>query len=106
MSGRNRDRNRAAASRYRAKTQAAFAQLEVEEREVSERRQSLLASASRLRDEVFQLKNELLRHADCDCPLIQGYLSHAAKQASAGLMAPGSSMFGEPTAEGTGDGAG
>ncbi|KXX79439.1 Transcription factor atf21 [Madurella mycetomatis] len=86
---RDRDRNRAAASRYRAKTQAAFAQLEAEEREVSERRQALLASVSRLRDEVFQLKNELLRHADCGCPLIQGYLSHAARQASAELGALG-----------------
>ncbi|KAL2021628.1 hypothetical protein VTK56DRAFT_6981 [Thermocarpiscus australiensis] len=86
-------RNRAAASRYRAKTQAAFAQLEAEEREVSVRRQSLLAAADRLRGEVFQLKNELLRHADCDCPLIRDYLSHAAQQACAGLglgLGPGS----------------
>ncbi|KAK4240453.1 hypothetical protein C8A03DRAFT_31480 [Achaetomium macrosporum] len=80
-----RDRNRAAASRYRAKTQAAFAQLEAAEREGSVRRQSLLTCASQLRDELFQLKNELLRHAGCDCPLIQGYLSHAAEVASAGL---------------------
>ncbi|KAK3309890.1 uncharacterized protein B0T15DRAFT_17255 [Chaetomium strumarium] len=78
-----RDRNRAAASRYRAKTQAALAQLEATEREVSVRRQSLLTCASQLRDELFRLKNELLRHAGCDCPLIQGYLSHAAEVASA-----------------------
>lgn len=81
----NRNRNRAAASRYRAKTQAAFSRLEAAARDVSDHRQSLLARAGRLRDEVFQLKNELLRHADCDCPLIRGYLSHAAVQACAGL---------------------
>jgi hypothetical protein len=78
-------RNRAAASRYRAKTQAAFAQLEAEEREASVRNQSLLACAGQLRDEVFQLKNELLRHADCECPLIRGYLERAAERACMGL---------------------
>ncbi|GAB1310600.1 Transcription factor atf21 [Madurella fahalii] len=103
-SERNRDRNRAAASRYRAKTQAAFAQLEAEEREASERHRSLLACAGRLRDEVFQLKNELLRHADCDCPFIQAYLSQAARQASAGLRASVSSMPTGLTAQGVQDG--
>jgi hypothetical protein len=28
-----------------------------------------------LREEVFQLKSELLEHASCGCPLIRGYLS-------------------------------
>ncbi|KAK4116849.1 hypothetical protein N656DRAFT_795105 [Canariomyces notabilis] len=91
-SDRDRDRNRAAASRYRAKTQAAFAQLEAEERAANDRRQSLMACASQLRDEIFLLKTELLRHADCDCPLIQGYLSHAARQACVGLKASTSAI--------------
>ncbi|KAK4156186.1 hypothetical protein C8A00DRAFT_30996 [Chaetomidium leptoderma] len=87
-SSNSSNRNRAAASRYRAKTQAALAQLEAEEHDDSVRRQSLLACAGQLRDEVFQLKNELLRHAaECGCPLIRGYLSHAAEQACAGLRA-------------------
>ncbi|KAK4231140.1 hypothetical protein QBC38DRAFT_466942 [Podospora fimiseda] len=73
-------RNRAAANRYRAKTQAAVAQLEAQEREVSSKRQSLLIRASELRDEVFQLKNEVFRHANCGCPRIEGYLEMAAQQ--------------------------
>jgi len=80
-----RARNKAAAARYRAKTQHAIANMEAEEREVSRRRQALLATAGRLREEVFQLKNEVLRHADCGCPLISRYLSDAAKQAYAHL---------------------
>ncbi|KAK3987797.1 hypothetical protein QBC44DRAFT_330963 [Cladorrhinum sp. PSN332] len=76
-------RNRAAANRYRAKTQAAMAQLEAEEREVSIRRQSLLVRAGELRDEVFQLKNEVFKHANCGCPRIEGYLENAAQQAHA-----------------------
>jgi hypothetical protein len=80
-------RNRAAASRYRAKTAAAYAHLEAEERDASERHQALLACVGRLRDEVFRLKNELLRHADCGCPLVRGYLSRAAEEAWVGLGA-------------------
>ncbi len=89
-----RNRNRAAASRYRAKTQAAYAQLEAEERHASERHQALLACVARLREEVFRLKNELLRHADCGCPLVRGYLSRAAEEAWAGGGAVGAGVVG------------
>lgn len=99
-----RDRNRAAASRYRAKTQAALAQLEASEREARLRRQVLLARAGRLRDEVFALKNELLRHAGCDCPLIRGYLSHAAERACEGLRTGGFSAATPAGGGGGGDG--
>ncbi|KAK3939118.1 hypothetical protein QBC46DRAFT_438468 [Diplogelasinospora grovesii] len=78
-------RNRVAASRYRAKTQAAFARLEADEREASQRREVLLACATQLRNEVLILKTELLKHAGCECPLIQRYLSRAAQQVCAGL---------------------
>ncbi|KAK4171385.1 hypothetical protein QBC36DRAFT_305330 [Triangularia setosa] len=67
------------------KIQAAAAQLEANEQEVSERRRSLLEGAGQLREEVFNLKNEVLKHAGCDCPLIQAYLQHAARQVYAGL---------------------
>nr|CDP22804.1 Putative protein of unknown function [Podospora anserina S mat+] len=80
-----RFRNRQAAIRYRVKTQAAAAQLEAEEQEISSRRKSLLTSVGQLKDEVYNLKNEVLKHADCDCPLIQAYLAHAARQVYSGL---------------------
>ena len=89
-----RNRNRAAASRYRAKTQAAYAHLEAEERHASERHQALLACVARLREEVFRLKNELLRHADCGCPLVRGYLSRAAEEAWAGRGGLGAGVVG------------
>ncbi|KAK0667325.1 hypothetical protein QBC41DRAFT_228770 [Cercophora samala] len=84
-SGNLRTRNRQAAIRYRVKTQAAAAQLEAEEQEISLRRKTLLANAGQLREEVYYLKNEVLKHADCDCPLIQAYLAHAAQQVYSGL---------------------
>jgi hypothetical protein len=76
-----RARNKTAASRYRAKTQAAIATMEAEERHVSSRRQALIACATQLREEVFYLKNEILRQADCGCPLIVGYLAEATRLA-------------------------
>ncbi|KAK4672634.1 hypothetical protein QC763_104790 [Podospora pseudopauciseta] len=80
-----RSRNRQAAIRYRVKTQAAASRLEAEEQEISSRRKSLLTSVGQLREEVYNLKNEVLKHADCDCPLIQAYLAHAARQVYSGL---------------------
>ncbi|KAK4200221.1 hypothetical protein QBC40DRAFT_73121 [Triangularia verruculosa] len=80
-----RSRNRQAAIRYRVKTQAAAAQLEAEEQEVSQVRKSLLASHGLLKEELYHLKNEVLRHAGCDCPLIQAYLARAAQQVYSGL---------------------
>ncbi|KAK5651531.1 hypothetical protein OQA88_11985 [Cercophora sp. LCS_1] len=76
-----RARNKAAATRYRQKTQAAIAEWEAQEQEVSLQRQALMACAGKLKEEVFQLKNEVLRHADCGCPMIEGYLATAAQQA-------------------------
>ncbi|KAH6650526.1 hypothetical protein F5144DRAFT_49554 [Chaetomium tenue] len=75
-----RNRNRAAASRYRAKTQAASARLEATARTAAARHRVLRARASRLRDEVVRLKHELLaRHAGCDCAMIRGYLEGAVR---------------------------
>ena len=55
--------------------------MEAEEREVTTRRQALIACANQLREEVFLLKNEVLRQTDCGCPLIAGYLAEAARLA-------------------------
>ncbi|KAK4451400.1 hypothetical protein QBC34DRAFT_400899 [Podospora aff. communis PSN243] len=76
-----RARNKTAASRYRAKTQAAIAIMEAEERDVSSRRQALIACATQLKEEVYFLKNEILRQAECGCPLITGYLAEATQLA-------------------------
>ncbi|KAK5661864.1 hypothetical protein OQA88_9969 [Cercophora sp. LCS_1] len=83
-----RSRNRAAATRYRNKIQAITDQLEAEEREASLQRQSLIACATQLREEVYHLKTAILQHSDCRDPLIQGYLSNATQQAYAVLATP------------------
>lgn len=80
-----RARNKAAATRYRAKTMASIADMEDREHEAAVMRKELMACAGQLREEVCQLKDELLQQAGCGCPLIQGYLSGAAQQAFASL---------------------
>ncbi|KAK0656886.1 hypothetical protein B0T16DRAFT_385518 [Cercophora newfieldiana] len=79
-----RARNKTAASRYRAKTQTAIAMLEAKEENVSTRRQELMDCAAQLHEEIFYLKNEVLRQASCGCPLIAGYLTEAANLAYPG----------------------
>ena len=83
-----RARNKSAATRYRAKTQAALAQMQEHERAVNTQCRALLACVTQLRDEVVELKNEVLLHANCDCPLIQGYLAEVAQRAYTNLTEP------------------
>ncbi|KAH6850521.1 hypothetical protein B0I37DRAFT_371817 [Chaetomium sp. MPI-CAGE-AT-0009] len=77
-----RARNKLAATRYRLRTQTSIAKAEEAEREVEFRRNAKLACVDRLREEVLQLKNELLEQASCGCPLIRGYLSDVTRTLS------------------------
>jgi len=75
-----RERNRAAAWRYRHKMQTQIQGLEAKEEEVTSRRRSLIAYADQLRGEVFDLKNRVMEHANCDFRPIQNYLSREVGQ--------------------------
>lgn len=70
-----RQRNRAAATRYRHRVQSQIKTLEEEVEAVANERQSLVVCLEKLREEAYILKLELMRHANCDCPLIQDRLS-------------------------------
>lgn len=70
-----RARNRAAAWRYRHKIQTQIQELEAKEAEVTLKHRSLVASLDQLREGVFDLKNMVFKHAHCDFPPIQHYLS-------------------------------
>ncbi len=74
-----RARNKVAATRYRTKTQTNIAKAEEKEREAEFQRNAQLACVDQLREEVLQLKKELLEQASCGCPLIQGYLSDVTR---------------------------
>jgi len=57
-----------------------LATLEMAEQEAGMQNQALRAYADQLRQEVFQLKNELLQQSTCECPLIRGYLAQEAER--------------------------
>lgn len=75
-----RERNRMAATKCRAKSKAAISQLEEDERAVTEERNNLFAQKEVLVDEVLNLRMELIRHGHCvGDNNIQNYLQNAAR---------------------------
>lgn len=88
-----RQRNRQAATKCRAKTKAAVAELEATERAITAEHMELSKTVTALREEVLALKNELLRHGNCDCKIIQQYLKKAAQAIGGGA----SSSTGSPS---------
>lgn len=76
--GTQRERNRTAATKCRAKTKVVEARLEATERTMWEENMQLSAQVAELRGQVLALKNELLHHGYCDCELIQRYIRSEA----------------------------
>lgn len=77
-----RIKNRAAAKRCRDKSRQFEIDLAAKERQVTEHHMVLEASAAALREEILILKNQILQHGDCDCEVIQAYISKVASQVS------------------------
>ncbi|OTB05992.1 hypothetical protein M426DRAFT_122162 [Hypoxylon sp. CI-4A] len=76
---RNRERNRVAAHKCRQKAKQSMSNLQIRERELSRENRALHQAAGSLRDEILDLKNEILRHSDCNSDVIQKYISRAAR---------------------------
>ncbi|CAK7199772.1 hypothetical protein SEUCBS139899_002455 [Sporothrix eucalyptigena] len=75
-----RERNRMAATKCRAKSKAAISKLEEDERAVTEEHNALFAQKVELVDEVLSLRMELIRHGHCvGDDNIQNYLNNAAR---------------------------
>ncbi|KAI2464654.1 hypothetical protein F4781DRAFT_412229 [Annulohypoxylon bovei var. microspora] len=71
-----KERNRKAAHKCRQKSKANIEQLEIRERELSEKNQRLKDMAYSLRNEMLCLKNEVLVHGtNCNNGPIQTYLA-------------------------------
>ncbi len=78
-SRRNRERNRVAAHKCRQKAKQSMSDLQIQERELSKHNRMLQDHAGCLRDEILDLKNEILRHSGCDSDIIQNYIARAAR---------------------------
>lgn len=77
---RNRERNRVAAHKCRQKAKQSMSDLQTRERELSQQNRLLQEHAGSLRDEILDLKNEILRHSDCNSDIIQNYIAKAARE--------------------------
>ncbi|KAI1143278.1 hypothetical protein F5Y05DRAFT_408727 [Hypoxylon sp. FL0543] len=76
---RNRERNRVAAHKCRQKAKQSMSDLQIRERELSQQNRLLQEHAGSLRDEILDLKNEILRHSECNSDIIQNYIAKAAR---------------------------
>jgi hypothetical protein len=76
----HRDRNRIAARKCRQKAKQNTSKLQERERELNQQNRMLLSFAGSLREEILDLKNEILRHSDCNCSVIQNYIANAARR--------------------------
>ncbi|KAF2963544.1 hypothetical protein GQX73_g10036 [Xylaria multiplex] len=76
----HREKNRVAARKCRQKAKLNFAGLQQRERELSEQNKLLRSHVGGLREEILDLKNEILRHSCCNSTVIQSYITNAARR--------------------------
>jgi hypothetical protein len=75
-----RSRNRIAATKSRRRKKQADEELADQEHALRSRNRQLVADAAELRDQVLELKNQILSHGACDSPLIKDYLANEARR--------------------------
>ncbi|KAI5455792.1 hypothetical protein BGZ63DRAFT_429656 [Mariannaea sp. PMI_226] len=75
---RARQRNRTAANKFRAKKNKNIQNLREKEQSLRKEHEKLESEVSKLRYNVTELKSSLLLHHDCDCSLIQDYITNEA----------------------------
>lgn len=79
-SPRSREANRLAAAKCRTKSRKKNSKLQERERCLVLENRRLVSCAQQLRDEVLNLKNEILSHSECDSDVIKAYIDSAARK--------------------------
>ncbi|KAH7184237.1 hypothetical protein DER44DRAFT_251969 [Fusarium oxysporum] len=80
-----KERNRIAASKYRAKNREHRLRVQLQVQELEQTNHDLSNCVANLTREVQELKMKLLQHTDCDCSLIHDYLAAEAQRYASGL---------------------
>ena len=75
-----RARNRVSAAKCRNQKRHHADKLKVKVEELADLHQELSLCFNEVKSEVMRLKLEILRHADCDCDVIRGYISAEANK--------------------------
>ncbi|KAK3384839.1 hypothetical protein B0H63DRAFT_448942 [Podospora didyma] len=76
----SRARNRIAANKCRAKTKANVSRLEEEETHARSKQAELIGTLTELKEEAYNLKEQLFKHVNCNCTMIQEYLHVSARR--------------------------
>lgn len=79
-SPRAREANRVAATKCRKKARKNVAKLQEREKTLVQENRMLHAWADSLRNEVLNLKTEILRHGNCESDAIKAYIDKAARE--------------------------
>lgn len=86
------ERNRIAATKCRLRKRDEASALASREQAMEDQNRYLSNCFDSLTAEIYHLKTQLLRHTDCNCVLIQRYISNEAKKSVDGLLACSSSF--------------
>lgn len=76
----HREKNRVAARKCRQKAKDNAVELQRRESELRQQNKMLLGYVGSLREEILDLKDEILRHSDCNSGVIQNYIACAARR--------------------------
>ena len=90
--GRRTQRNRLAASKCRKKSKEKNEIMLEQEKELEQKHQLLKSCVDSLRDEVLDLREELLKHAHCDCEPIQHHIAKSIRAVMAQPSSPATAM--------------
>lgn len=86
------ERNRIAATKCRLRKRDEASALASREQAMEDQNRYLSNCFDSLTAEIYHLKTQLLRHTDCNCVLIQRYITNEAKKSVDGLLACSSSF--------------
>ncbi|KAH8661125.1 hypothetical protein BGZ61DRAFT_403117 [Ilyonectria robusta] len=75
---RIRPRNRTASRKFRVKKKEDALKLKSDEEEIERINRDLSSRVADLTHDVYLLEMQLLQHADCNCSMIQDYITHKA----------------------------
>ncbi|CEI66695.1 unnamed protein product [Fusarium venenatum] len=81
------ERNRIAATKCRLRKRDEASALASQEQAMEDQNRYLSSCFDSLTAEIYHLKTQLLQHTDCNCILIQKYISNEAKKTVDGLLA-------------------
>ncbi|KAI1471872.1 uncharacterized protein F4812DRAFT_197056 [Daldinia caldariorum] len=73
------EKNRVAASKCREKKKRETENLQTRAKTLTAERKALKFMADALREEVIELRTEILKHGMCDCQVIQKYITESAR---------------------------